>query len=87
MEAATLSKIKIQTTVKKRLADTFTPVSIYLKVRDKYKEAVLLESTDFRSRENCFSFVGVLPVATFSARGAQLKYAEQPRHGGNLVRI
>ncbi len=75
MEATTLTKTKIQTLVKRRLADTFTPVSIYLKVRDKYKEAVLLESTDFRSRENCFSFVGVLPVATFSAQGAQLKYA------------
>jgi anthranilate synthase component I len=61
--------MKIKTLVKKHLADTFTPVSIYLKVRDKYTESVLLESTDFRSVENCFSFIGIEPIARFTAQG------------------
>ncbi len=60
-----MGKIKIQTRVKKYLSDLHTPVSIYLKVRDQFAETVLLESTDFRSRENCFSFIGVEPIAKF----------------------
>ncbi|MCB0682339.1 MAG: anthranilate synthase component I family protein, partial [Saprospiraceae bacterium] len=47
------------------LADTLTPVSIYLKVRDHYRQSVLLESNDFRSAENCFSYIGLEPIATF----------------------
>ena len=65
----TLEKVKIRTVSKTQLADTFTPVSIYLKVRDKYTESVLLESTDFRSVENCFSFIGIEPLARFIAQG------------------
>ena len=68
----TLEKIKIRTISRKHLADTFTPVSIYLKVRDKYTESVLLESTDFRSVENCFSFIGIEPIARFIAQGNQV---------------
>ncbi len=60
---------KIQTKTKRLLADTVTPVSIYLKIRDQYSESVLLESTDFRSVENCFSFVGIDPIARFIAQG------------------
>jgi anthranilate synthase component I len=60
---------KIQTITKRLLADTFTPVSIYLKIRDQYSESVLLESTDFRSVENCYSFVGIDPIARFVAQG------------------
>ncbi len=63
------TKIKLRTITKKHLADTFTPVSIYLKVRDQYTESVLLESTDFRSVENCFSFIGIEPMARFVAQG------------------
>ena len=64
-----LQKIKIHTITKRLLADTFTPVSIYLKIRDLYTESVLLESTDFRSVENCFSFIGIEPIARFVAQG------------------
>ena len=60
---------KIQTITKRLLADTFTPVSIYLKIRDQYSESVLLESTDFRSVENCYSFIGIEPIARFVAQG------------------
>jgi anthranilate synthase component I len=63
---------KIQTKTKRLLADTFTPVSIYLKIRDQFSESVLLESTDFRSVENCFSFVGIDPIARFIAQGNEV---------------
>lgn len=58
-------KIKIQTQTKKLLADMQTPVGIYLKIRDAYTESALLESSDFHTNENSFSFVGVDPIARF----------------------
>ncbi len=57
--------MQITTHVRRFLSDTFTPVSVYMKLRDHFSSVVLLESTDFRSRENCFSFIGIEPIATF----------------------
>ena len=39
------------------LADVFTPVSIYLRVRDRFRDTILLESTDHHAAENSFSFI------------------------------
>lgn len=41
------------------LADVFTPVSIYLRLRDRFRDTVLLESTDHHVAENSYSFIGV----------------------------
>ncbi|MGB3005028.1 MAG: anthranilate synthase component I family protein, partial [Chitinophagaceae bacterium] len=38
-------------------ADIFTPVGIYLRLRDKFRDTILLESTDHHSSENSFSFI------------------------------
>ena len=45
-------KIKINTITKKLLADTVTPVGIYLKIRDKFANSILLESSDYHGNEN-----------------------------------
>ncbi len=66
-------KIKIKAEVKRLLADTYTPVSLYLKLRDHFGISVLLESTDFRSTENCLSFIGLDPIATFQVQAGQIK--------------
>ncbi len=63
-----MTKQIIKTITRRYLADIVTPVSIYLKVRDKYSESVLLESSDSRSLENCFSFIGIEPIARFQAQ-------------------
>lgn len=47
----------LKTTYKKLLADTYTPVSIYLKLRDKFPNSILLESSDYHGNENSFSFI------------------------------
>lgn len=47
------------------LADTFTPVSIYLKVRDKFNNPVLLESSDYQSKNNSYSLICLEPLAEF----------------------
>ena len=54
----------LKTISKNILADTITPVSIYLKIRDIYPNAILLESSDYHGNENSFSFICMDPVAT-----------------------
>jgi anthranilate synthase component 1 len=53
----------IKSHTKKRLADTTTPVSIYLRLRDVFPNTILLESSDYHSRENATSYVCAEPVA------------------------
>ena len=54
-----MKKIEIQTTCRKLLADVYTPVSIYLRLRDRFRDTVLLESTDHHAAENSYSFICV----------------------------
>ena len=53
----TMKKIQIQTTVKRMLADVYTPVGIYLRLRDRFRDTILLESTDHHAAENSYSFI------------------------------
>lgn len=45
------------------LADTITPVSVYLKIRDKFPNSLLLESSDYHSSDNSFSYICCNPIA------------------------
>ena len=45
------------------LADTYTPVSVYLKLRDIYPDALLLESADYRAADNSFSYICLSPLS------------------------
>ena len=54
-----MKKIEITTTTKKMLADVYTPVGIYLRVRDRFRDTILLESTDNHVAENSYSFIGI----------------------------
>ncbi|HEV2833505.1 MAG TPA: anthranilate synthase component I family protein [Hanamia sp.] len=56
-------KIELSTSHKKLLADVFTPVGIYLRLRDRFRDTILLESTDFHAGENSFSFIGINAIA------------------------
>ena len=49
------------------IADTLTPVSIYLKLRDLYPNAILLESNLNEKREKSHSFICLSPISTFTA--------------------
>lgn len=55
----------ISTKYKKLIADTLTPVSIYLKLRDRFVNTILLESSDYHGNENSFSYICCDPVASF----------------------
>ena len=56
-------KLQLQTTVTPLLADVYTPVGIYLRLRDKFRDTILLESTDNHAAENSFSFIGINAIA------------------------
>lgn len=58
-----MKKIKIETTSKKLLADIYTPVGIYLRLRDRFRDTILLESTDFHAGENSYSYIGINAIA------------------------
>tara|TARA_R110001606_G_scaffold399265_1_gene582999 strand:+ start:65722 stop:67140 length:1419 start_codon:yes stop_codon:yes gene_type:complete len=61
----------IRQTSKKLLADTHTPVSIYLRLRDKYPNTFLLESSDYHGQENSMSFICCQPMASMTLRGRE----------------
>ncbi|MEM8899797.1 MAG: chorismate-binding protein [Bacteroidota bacterium] len=54
---------KLHTTYRQLLADTVTPVSIYLRIRDRYAQTVLLESSDYRGNTNTYSFICFDPMS------------------------
>src|SRR3954467_748587 len=58
-----MKKVDLNTTYKKLLADVFTPVGIYLRLRDRFRDTILLESTDFHAAENSYSFIGINAIA------------------------
>jgi len=57
--------VQLKTYSRKMLADTLTPVNIYLKLRDVFAGSILLESSDYHGHENSLSFICCDPIATF----------------------
>ncbi|MBT8178599.1 MAG: anthranilate synthase component I family protein, partial [Eudoraea sp.] len=56
-------RYKLKTAYKQILADTLTPVSVYLKIRDRFPNSILLESSDYRANDNTFSYICCNPIA------------------------
>ena len=59
-----MKTFSLYTHYKKILADTITPVSIYLKIRDKFPNSILLESSDYHANDNSFSYICFNPIAS-----------------------
>lgn len=55
-----------RTVYKQILADLYTPVGIYMRLRDVYPQSALMESSDYHSNENGRSFIGINPMASIS---------------------
>ena len=68
-----MKNYKLYTSHKKLLADTTTPVSIYLRLRDVFPNSILLESSDYHSRENSLSYVCCDPIAGITLTGDKLE--------------
>ena len=51
------------TTSKTILADLYTPVGVYMRLRDMYPQSALMESSDYHDSNNSRSFIGINPIA------------------------
>ncbi len=75
-----MQKMILKTEVTKMLADTFTPVGMYLRLRDRFRDTILLESTDSHAAENSYSFIGVNAIGGIeisSLNEIEYKYPKQ----------
>ena len=46
------------------LADLYTPVGLYMRLRDIYPQSALMESSDYHDSNNSHSFIGINPIAS-----------------------
>lgn len=61
-----MATFNYHTTAKKILADLYTPVSVYMRLRDLYPQSMLMESSDYHGNDNSRSFIGVHPLASMA---------------------
>jgi len=57
-------KYQYQTTSRTILADLYTPVGVYMRLRDLYPQSALMESSDYHDQSNARSFIGINPIAS-----------------------
>ena len=67
-----MKKFALKTEHKKILADTLTPVSAYLKLRDIFPHSLLLESSDYHANNNDFSYICCNPIASIELKNGVL---------------
>lgn len=77
----------LKTNTRKLLADMHTPVSLFYKLRAKYPEVLLLESSDYSSKEDSKSFLCFSSLATFSvAQGTVTISGSCVENSSNVLR-
>ena len=59
-----METFKYVTTSKTILADLYTPVGVYMRLRDLFPQSALMESSDYHDANNSRSFIGINPVAS-----------------------
>jgi len=82
-----MKKIKLQTTSRSMMADLFTPVGIYLRLRDRFRDTILLESTDSHVAENSWSFICINAVAGIEITDTHSLEFKYPGHLPERVSI
>ena len=61
-----MAQYNYKTVTRKILADLYTPVGVYMRLRDIYPQSALMESSDYHGSDNSRSFIGVHPIASIS---------------------
>lgn len=77
LQFMTQKKITIHSHSKRYLADLITPVGLYLKMRDIFNGGLLLESSDYQTKENSYSFLCFDPIIGFKIENGQLTFSEK----------
>lgn len=66
-------KYKFKTVIQEMLSDTFTPVQLYYQLRDQYVNALLLESSDHKSKQNSYSYICINAIASIKVLNNQIE--------------
>ena len=61
-----MAQYNYKTVTRKILADLYTPVGVYMRLRDIYPQSDLMESSDYHGSDNSRSFIGVHPIASIA---------------------
>ena len=79
-------KYKLKENRKEIITDTLTPVSIYLKIRDIYANSILLESSDYSSKDNSYAYICFKPIAKFELENnyLEINYPNKERSVYNI---
>ena len=48
------------------LGDLYTPVAVYMRLRDLYPQSALMESSDYHDASNSRSFIGIYPIGSIA---------------------
>jgi len=59
-----MNTFNFTTTSRTILADLYTPVGVYMRLRDIYPQSALMESSDYHEKDNSRSFIGINPMAS-----------------------
>lgn len=78
---------KIETRFKKLLFDVQTPVAIYLRVRDQFRDTVMLEGADYHSAEDAFSLIGIQAIGGIEVRDVDTIETKYPMQDSVLTKI
>ena len=72
-----MKKITFKTISSTRISDTVTPVGLYIRFRDLYANTLLLESSDYHSKEESFSFICIEPVVSMKIENHQFSVKQK----------
>src|ERR1035437_5460895 len=86
-KSTAMHQYNFTTNVREIIADMVTPVSVYLKMRDIFPNALLLESSDYHSHENSYSFICLKPEASIQVEKFKIlkKYPDKSQESGEIT--
>lgn len=65
---------QFHTSSRQILADLYTPVGVYMRLRDLYPQSALMESSDYHGTDNARSFIGINPIASIAVSHGEVKF-------------
>jgi anthranilate synthase component 1 len=81
-----MQQYTFKSSIKKILADMLTPVSIYLRLRQEFKNTILLESSDYHGDEHNYSYICFDAIAGFKVEN-NIFYATFPDHQKQEIKL
>lgn len=77
-------KMEFHASTRHLQADTFTPVGVYLRLRDAFPQSLLLECSDYSSRHDSYSYICLKPLAGFEIRECFFRTRLNGREGARV---